>query len=137
MPHWHSASDPAECVELATARFGAAYGGVPDGVWSAPGRVNLIGEHIDYAGGVCLPFALSHRTWVAVRLRTDGVLRLVSGQLDVPWYGRVEQIGPGRTEGWVAYPAGVVWAMLRDGLLPAEFAGADVSVHSSVPMGAG
>ena len=46
-------------------------GGSPDGVWAAPGRVNIIGEHTDYNNGLCLPIALPHRTYVAARRRDD------------------------------------------------------------------
>jgi galactokinase len=135
-PRWHpesSAASPSAAARL----FHAAFGETPAGVWSAPGRVNLIGEHVDYAGGVCLPFALGHRTWVAVRLRTDGRLRLVSDRLDEPWSGPVDGIGPGRPAGWAAYPAGVAWALVGEGLVAAGFGGADVAVASDVPLGAG
>ncbi len=47
-------------------------------MWSAPGRVNLIGEHTDYNGGLALPIALPQRTYAAVRLREDGRFRAVS-----------------------------------------------------------
>jgi galactokinase len=121
----------------AVSLFVSSFGGPPAGVWAAPGRVNLIGEHVDYAGGVCLPFALPQRTFIAVRLRADGLLRLVSGQLGTPWSGRLDSVGPGSPPGWPAYLAGVVWAMRAEGLLPADFAGVDVAVHSDVPVGAG
>jgi galactokinase len=133
---WHPPS-PGDAAEQTAQLFEARYGGAPDGVWSAPGRVNLIGEHVDYVGGVCLPFALPQRTWAAVRPRNDGVLRLASAEIDVPWQGPIDKIGPGNPEGWAAYPAGVVWAMVQDDLLPAEFGGADVAVRSDVPLGAG
>jgi galactokinase len=58
------------------AAFHAAFGRDPDGLWAAPGRVNLIGEHVDYAAGLCLPLALSQRTVVAAAVRDDGLLRL-------------------------------------------------------------
>jgi galactokinase len=135
-PYWHPPSSAA-APAAAEALFTRSFGGSPDGIWSAPGRANLIGEHVDYAGGICLPFALPQRTWAAVRRRSDGMLRLVSGQLEPAWSGGVDEVGPGRPKGWAAYPAGVVWAMLREGLLPAGFGGADVAVHSGVPIGAG
>ena len=55
-------------IEAATALFTDLTGRAPDGVWSAPGRVNLIGEHTDYNDGFVLPFAIPHRTYAAVGL---------------------------------------------------------------------
>jgi galactokinase len=132
---WLRPSTPAS-ADAARQLFAASFGGAPDGVWSAPGRVNLIGEHVDYAGGVCLPFALGHRTFAAARVRSDGVLRVVSGQLGEPWTGPVAEVGPGRPAGWSGYPAGVAWALVQAGVVPA-WTGADVAVHSDVPVGAG
>jgi galactokinase len=136
----HPPSDAASPA-AASALFTASFGGAPEGVWSAPGRVNLIGEHVDYAGGVCLPFALPQRTWAAVRPRTDGLLRVVSDHLDEPWTGQLAEVRPGHPAGWAAYLAGTVWALCADGLLgPAggrSFGGVDVAVHSDVPVGAG
>ena len=67
--------------EIAVAQsFSEAFGSEPSGVWSAPGRVNLIGEHTDYNAGLCLPIALPHLTYAAVRPRTDRLLRLRSLQ---------------------------------------------------------
>jgi len=115
----------------ARARFVDDFDESPDGVWCAPGRVNLIGEHVDYADGLCLPMALDHCTAVAVRRRVDGMLRLRSAgfpAVDVT----VTDIASRAVPGWAAYVAGVVWA-----LGPAGFAGADVAVVSDVPVGAG
>jgi galactokinase len=59
--------------------FAAAFGYAPDGLWSAPGRVNLIGEHTDYNEGFAAPFAIDRRTVAALALRGDGLVRLSSG----------------------------------------------------------
>ena len=59
-------------------RSGAVFGAAPDGVWQAPGRVNLIGEHTDYNEGFVLPFAIDRTARVAVRLRPDSTIRLLS-----------------------------------------------------------
>ncbi|MBV9650962.1 MAG: galactokinase [Pseudonocardiales bacterium] len=114
------------------ATFRAAFHRDPHGVWAAPGRVNLIGEHVDYAGGLCLPLALPQRTVVAAATRDDGQLRLRSWQRDAaPWDGAVDTVGPGHPSGWAAYAAGVIWA------LGAPAGGLDLLVGESVPPGAG
>ena len=115
--------------------FGARWGGTPDGVWRAPGRVNVIGEHVDYQGGLCLPIALPHSTFAAVRLRDDDVVRLHSlARPDDGWEGALDDIGPGSPSGWAGYLAGVLWALREDGV---EVPGVDVAVASAVPLGAG
>ena len=112
------------------------FGREPDGVWMAPGRVNLIGEHTDYNGGFCLPLALPHRTYAAVSRRRDGILRIVSRQKQgTGWRGRVDQVRAGAPEGWPAYLAGVA-AALAEHVAPGEL-GMDVLVDGHVPLGAG
>ncbi|HEU0088285.1 MAG TPA: galactokinase [Pseudonocardiaceae bacterium] len=114
------------------AAFRAAFARAPGGLWSAPGRVNLIGEHVDYAGGLCLPVALPRCTEVAAAARDDGLLRLrsrLSGARS--WEGLRHEVRPGHPPGWAGYPAGVVWALGQ----PAG--GLDLLVGESVPPGAG
>ncbi|MFK0156839.1 galactokinase [Streptomyces sp. NPDC090493] len=115
--------------------FEELYGTAPDGVWAAPGRVNLIGEHTDYNDGFVMPFALPHVATAAVARRADGVLRLHSSDVEG---GVVEfsldALEPGTDHEWTAYPAGVVWA-LREAGHPVT--GADVHLASTVPTGAG
>lgn len=126
-----STDGSARASDLAD-RFGQWTGRRPEGVWRAPGRVNLIGEHLDYNGGHVLPFALERSTWVAVSRRRDGVLRARSTRyrevLEVP----VAALA-GAT-GWGAYLAGVMWALGPD---TTGWAGADVMVDSDVPAGSG
>jgi galactokinase len=99
-------------------------------VASAPGRVNLIGEHTDYNGGLCLPLALPQRTTVSLVPRTDESLSLTSAQEDGVWEGRVED----RADGWAAYVVGVVQALRDDGH---EVPGFEASIDSDVPLGSG
>ncbi|MEV7284223.1 galactokinase [Streptomyces sp. NPDC093252] len=115
--------------------FRALYGTEPDGVWAAPGRVNLIGEHTDYNDGFVMPFALPHSTVAAVARRTDGRLRLHSADLDAGVTELdLDTLAPGTDRDWTAYPAGVVWA-LREAGHPVT--GADIHLASTVPTGAG
>ncbi|MBM6402876.1 galactokinase [Phycicoccus sp. CSK15P-2] len=110
------------------------FGSAPEGVWSAPGRVNLIGEHTDYNGGLALPIALPQRTTAACSARTDDLLRLHSVQAGETVEVPLGDVGPGSPEGWTAYVAGVLWALREDGL---PVRGLDVTVDSEVPVGAG
>jgi galactokinase len=121
-------------VELVTA-FTELYGTAPEGVWAAPGRVNLIGEYTDFNDGFVMPLALPHTARAAVARRTDGELRLHS--TDVPGgvvQLRVDELVPQEGHGWAAYPAGVVWALREAGH---QVTGADIQLTSTVPTGAG
>ncbi|MCX0244296.1 galactokinase [Streptomyces drozdowiczii] len=118
-----------------TASFTALYGSEPEGIWAAPGRVNLIGEYTDFNDGFVMPLALPHTARAAVSRRTDGELRLHS--TDVPGGVvrlRVDGLTPHEGHGWAAYPAGVVWALREAGH---EITGADIQLTSTVPTGAG
>ncbi|MEU2438228.1 galactokinase [Streptomyces rubradiris] len=116
-------------------RFAELYGARPEGVWAAPGRVNLIGEHTDYNDGFVMPFALPHQAVAAVSRRTDGVLRLHSADIEGGITElRLDDLAPGGDHDWTAYPAGVVWALREAGH---EITGADVHLASTVPTGAG
>ncbi|MFD3481820.1 galactokinase [Streptomyces sp. NPDC058665] len=116
-------------------QFEELYGSAPEGVWAAPGRVNLIGEYTDFNDGLVMPLALPHTAVAAVSRRSDGVLRVHSA--DVP--GGVVRLAPDELvplsdTGWAAYPAGVVWALREAGhTVP----GADIHLTSTVPTGAG
>ncbi|MET8082325.1 galactokinase [Streptomyces sp. NPDC005303] len=115
--------------------FTELYGTEPEGVWSAPGRVNLIGEHTDYNDGFVMPFALPHTAVAAVSKRVDGVLRLHSADVEGGVVElRLDDLAPESDRNWTAYPAGVVWA-LREAGHPVT--GADVHLASTVPAGAG
>ncbi|MGW3044947.1 galactokinase [Kitasatospora sp. NPDC001159] len=122
-------------IDEAATTFEAVHGGRPTGVWAAPGRVNLIGEHTDYNDGFVLPIALPHTTRVTARRREDGRLRLYSAQgdgtiTDLPLDG----LTPGVVASWAGYPAGVFWALAEAGH---PVGGADLFIDSDVPAGAG
>ncbi|MFI1442375.1 galactokinase [Streptomyces fructofermentans] len=115
--------------------FEALYGAAPDGVWAAPGRVNLIGEYTDFNEGFVMPLALPHTAVAAVSRREDGVLRLHSADIEGPVVElHVDELAPLGDTGWAAYPAGVVWALRSAGHV---VTGADVHLASTVPTGAG
>ena len=127
-------TDTEHLVQQLRNDFVARHGSEPDAVAVAPGRVNLIGEHVDYNGGRCLPMAISHATYAAVRLRPDSSVTIGSRQQADAWAGDVARLGPGDATGWAAYAAGVVWAMRERGV---DVPGFDVLVDGHVPLGAG
>ncbi len=137
--------EPAsDTARQARELFRELTGAEPVGTWSAPGRVNLIGEHTDYNDGFVLPFAIPFRTHVAVAPRTDGVLRVVSEVDPVPVevpVAELEALFPARRDEvpeWARYPLGVAWALLAaSGTAATDVAGADLAFSSDVPVGAG
>ncbi|OMH23789.1 galactokinase [Tersicoccus phoenicis] len=114
--------------------FTATFGDPPDGLFLAPGRVNLIGEHTDYTGGFVLPFAIDAATTAAIALNDSGRLRLASRSQDGVVAVDLASLAPGAVTGWAAYPAGVVWALSARGV---RVEGADILVDSTVPTGSG
>ena len=150
----------------ARALFVERYGPEPSGTWSAPGRVNLIGEHTDYNDGFVLPFAIQHRTHVALGTRDDRRIRVAStfdddvvevalDELDELFPSRRDEVAE-----WARYPLGVAWALLvsqddspipgtEPGVSGAEgdvvlhherartVTGLDLAFASDVPVGAG
>jgi len=110
------------------------FGSDPEGVWSAPGRVNLIGEHTDYNDGLVLPIALPHRTYAACSPRADDLLRMWSVQTEELVEVAIDEVGPERPGGWAAYVAGVLWVLRAEGH---DVHGLEVTIDSEVPFGAG
>ena len=125
---------PASSEITVGQSFLEAFGSEPSGVWSAPGRVNLIGEHTDYNAGLCLPIALPHRTYAAVRLRADRRLRLRSLQSSEHYELELDDVRAGDPAGWGGYAAGVLWALKDAGH---EVSGLDLMLDGRVPLGAG
>lgn len=130
----HSPGVPDEIAATVAADFERHTGREPQGVHAAPGRVNLIGEHVDYNGGLCLPIALEHATYAAVARRDDGVVTVRSAQQPDGWEGRLDGLDVAALSGWPTYVVGVLWAMAQDGL---DVPGMDVLVDSHVPVGSG
>ncbi|GAA2867143.1 galactokinase [Microbacterium arabinogalactanolyticum] len=127
--------------------FASSFGHEPDGVWSAPGRVNLIGEHTDYNEGFVLPFAIQHRTYAAVAPRTDDRIRVTSSfaRLTVECaLDDLESMFPVEYQGadrdvpeWSAYVLGVAWALRASTGSASPQRGVDIAIASDVPVGAG
>lgn len=114
------------------------------GTWSAPGRVNLIGEHTDYNDGFVFPFAIEYRTSVDLSVRTDGRIRVRSSYDHEPVEVALTELAdlfPARRDEiveWARYPLGVAWALLSaTGVDAASVPGVDLSFTSDVPVGAG
>ncbi len=123
-------------TESLSASFAAHFGGAPELVVQAPGRVNLIGEHTDYNDGFVLPCAINFHTLVAGQARPDRRVRVMAadygGQLDE--FSLDEPITPRADAPWANYVRGVVQMLMAQGL---SLKGADLAVAGNVPQGAG
>ncbi|NEN04377.1 galactokinase [Diaminobutyricibacter tongyongensis] len=117
--------------------FAEVFGRQADGLWSAPGRVNLIGEHTDYNEGFVLPLAINRRTIAAVAVRDDTRARIGSSFADELVEIDLAEVHPESLGGWAAYPLGVAWALGRHGADLAAVPGFDILIDSTVPVGAG
>jgi galactokinase len=115
------------------ADFTERYGSTPR-VFSAPGRVNIIGEHTDYNDGFVLPVAIDRRTYVAIAQRADRLVRVASIVLNDAAEFPID--GPDNLQDhkWANYVAGVVWTLQSRGL---AVTGADILIDSDVPIGGG
>lgn len=103
--------------------------------FSAPGRVNLIGEHTDYNEGFVLPIAIDRRTVVAGARRNDRVIRVRSIDFDDEATLSLDNASPNTAPGWFRYVEGVARILHDELLLPVP--GCDLAISSAVPMGAG
>ncbi len=111
--------------------FEKTYGHSPDISASAPGRVNLIGEHIDYSEGGVLPFAINDCTEVAIARTNDTVIKIASVQRKSEVLSiALSDISPALTDDWERYVLGVIWSLgITSGL--------EIIVDGKVPLGAG
>jgi len=111
--------------------FEEIYGRKPEVIAEAPGRVNLIGEHIDYSEGFVLPFAIADRAYAAIAARPDGLVRIASHQRKEKIFSiDISDVKPGSKGDWEKYVLGVLWSL---GIT----SGVDILVDGSVPSGAG
>ncbi len=120
----------------AQSLFHNTYGRPAAGLYSAPGRVNLIGEHTDYNNGLVLPFAIDARCFVAAAPNDDSVVRVTSAQrpgqpVELP----IADLRPGaQGHDWSSYLFGMFWGLTEAG---SELGGIDIALDSQVPVGAG
>ena len=108
--------------------------GTPGRAFEAPGRVNLIGEHTDYSGGLVMPAAIDFRTVAVVSERNDGESVLYSRNFDEELRFRAADLPQKPGHGWSDYPLGVAWSLQGRGI---EIPAFSMSIEGDVPLGAG
>lgn len=121
--------DAAEALRVHRRRFGRE-----GRVFAAPGRVNLIGEHTDYTGGLVMPMAIGFRTIATISAREDGRAVLYSANYDEEASYEIASLGRTPRGHWSDYPAGVVWSLQLEGV---DVAGFSMTLAGDVPEGAG
>jgi galactokinase len=114
--------------------FRSRAGTEPAGVWAAPGRVNVIGDHTDYNEGFVLPMAIDRRVVVAAGRREGDVVRAWSLQETEPASFTLSELAADPPRGWVAYIAGAVWGLRGSGVDVGAF---DLVLDGAVPAGSG
>jgi galactokinase len=102
--------------------------------FNSPGRVNLIGEHIDYNGGYVFPCALEFGTYACVRERKDNVVNFASTNFDLKVSVGLENIEYKEEDDWANYPKGVIKVMMERGY---NVSGMDILISGNIPNGAG
>ncbi|WP_231459628.1 MULTISPECIES: galactokinase [unclassified Pedobacter] len=115
-------------------KFAEQYQKNADAVYFTPGRVNLIGEHIDYNGGLVMPCAITLGTWLAISPNNDGKFRFKS--LNFNEQTEVESNVLHQKNGglWSNYPIGVINEFIKDGK---EISGLDFLYFGNIPIGSG
>lgn len=121
---------PAELAQLHQSLYSAQ----PQ-LYSAPGRVNLIGEHTDYSGGFVMPAAIDFSTLIAISPRTDGRLVAHSVNFGENFDQPIADALAGRVKSWSDYPAGILWALREKGFNVSR--GFSLTIAGDVPLGAG
>ncbi len=122
------------------ASFERSFGKLPNVETRAPGRVNLLGEHVDYNQGVVLPAAIDREVRLDAAPTADGIVRLVALDLDKKVSFRLSEVetksdlNGNHLPGWALYPAGVAWSLKKAGL---ELTGMEAVYSSNIPIGAG
>ena len=118
-------------MPVTNSKFQELFGAAPEVVAVAPGRVNLVGEHVDFLDGFVLPFAIKDVTTAAISRNSDSIIRVASMQRDGEIFKiPVAELEPLTGEPWTRYPIGVVWSLgIKSGL--------NILIDGQVPLGAG
>jgi galactokinase len=103
-------------------------------VFRAPARVNLIGEHTDYTGGLVMPMAIGFHTTAVISSREDGRMLFYSENFKQETVFESSDLERGRRGHWSDYPAGVAWSLRKEGV---DFGGFNMTLSGDVPLGAG
>jgi galactokinase len=125
---------PRELADNVARGYADTFGEEPSGVWFAPGRVNLIGEHTDYNDGFVLPFALSSGVVVAVGHHGTGITVWSRQRGGDPVTAQLDDLVPGAVSGWAAYPIGMAWSLAHAGYVPGSTA---IAIDADLAEGAG
>lgn len=125
--------DAGHIKQMFIQKFGEST--IEPSVFHAPGRVNLIGEHIDYNGGYVLPAALEFGTTLVIREREDGLITLASTNMPEEAEIKVDEIGLNKSGQWTDYPVGVMVELAERGFPVSK--GYDLFYHGEIPNGAG
>jgi galactokinase len=119
---------------MSSSSFESLFGGGPAVRVSAPGRVNLIGEHTDYNGGYVLPTVIPQRTLVELSAAGGDRVRAWSANVGARAFGEYRAGQERRRGGWLDYVQGTTWVLRAEGF---PVGGADIRVESGVPLGSG
>lgn len=135
-PRWDQAWPAEVGIERARTLLRDTFGVNPDREVSAPGMVNVIGDHTDYNGGLTMSTVLPHRAWLAAAARSDNKIRVVCEGFGGPdgrggvWAGDINNLEPGLITGWPARIASVFWALMERGY---SGGGMDLAIVSCIP----
>ncbi|WP_145854300.1 galactokinase [Pedobacter suwonensis] len=115
-------------------KFAQQYHKNAEAIYFTPGRVNLIGEHIDYNGGLVMPCAISLGTWVAIAPNNDGQFRFKSLNFDIETVVTSNTVNEKNGSTWTNYPIGVINEFIKDGK---DINGLDFLFYGNIPIGSG
>ncbi len=123
-----------DAQQRAKERFQEIFGTPPAIIATAPGRVNLIGEHTDYNEGFVLPIAVNRVLCVAARRREDRTAHIVAADLNDTDEFSLDDLQRDEHANWRNYPRGVAWVLEQNGV---ALTGMDAVIVSDIPIGAG